>query len=365
MTAEPAIQGERAALQGVEAHVPEAASVRRLYVVGGQQRGLRPMRAHFRGHWYEYQKAVAAELDIATGAATQRAEWVTPESARPDVNPAILFKSGTRVGDRLYVTSQTEVFVYKLPSFQLETYLSLPFFNDVHHVRPTPDGTLLIAVTGLDMVAEVTTAGELVRAWNVHEPGASVWGGRFSPEVDYRRVTTTKPHLAHPNHVFYLGNEPWVTRFEQRDAMSLDDSSRRIEIGVERLHDGIVHGDNVYFTAVDGKVVIADTKTLTVTEIIDLTTMHPPDTLLGWCRGLMLDGDRMYVGFTTIRPTRFHENVSWLKNGFRRYLGTHVAVYDLRERRCVAQLDTEVAGVNAVFGIYAADDEGGFEGSPT
>ena len=202
-------------------------------------------------------------------------------------------------GNRLYVTSQTEVFVYTLPDFKLETYLSLPFFNDVHHVRPTPDGTLLIAVTGLDMVAEVATDGELVRAWNVYEPGASVWGGRFSPEVDYRRVTTTKPHLAHPNHVFYLGNEPWVTRFEQRDAMSLDDPSRRIEIGVERLHDGIVYGDNVYFTAVDGKVVIADTKTLTVTEIIDLTTMHPPDTLLGWCRGLMLDGDRMYVGFTT------------------------------------------------------------------
>src|SRR3954466_10177826 len=155
MTVEPAIGGERAALQGAEAYVPAAASVHRLYVVGGQQRGLRPMRAHFRGHWYEYQKAVAAELDIATGLSTLHTEWVTPDGARPDVNPAILFKSGTRVGDRLYLTSQTEVFVYTLPDFTLETYLSLPFFNDVHHVRPTPEGNLLIAVTGLDMVAEV------------------------------------------------------------------------------------------------------------------------------------------------------------------------------------------------------------------
>jgi len=173
MTVEPAIGGERAALQGAEAHVPDAASVHRLYVVGGQQLGLRPMRAHFRGHWYEYQRCVAAELDIATGVATQRTAWETPEGARPEVNPAILFKSGTRVGDRLYVTSQTEVFVYTLPDFKHETYLSLPFFNDVHHARPTPDGTILIAVTGLDMVAEVSTDGELVRAWNVYEPGSS------------------------------------------------------------------------------------------------------------------------------------------------------------------------------------------------
>jgi hypothetical protein len=45
--------------------------------------------------------------------------------------------------------------------------------------------------------------------------------------------------------------------------------------------------------------------------------------------------------------------VAWLKNGFRHYLGTHVALYDLKERRCLAQLDVESHGLNAVFGIYA------------
>ncbi len=74
--------------------------------------------------------------------------------ACPPDDPAILFKSGTLANGLLYLTTQTEVLVYRVPSFELTTGISLPSFNDVHHVRPTADGTLLVAVTGLDMVAE-------------------------------------------------------------------------------------------------------------------------------------------------------------------------------------------------------------------
>ena len=69
---------------------------------------------------------------------------------------------------------------------------------------------------------------------------------------------------------------------------------------------------------------------------------------------LLVDGDRLWVGFSRMRATRFRDNVAWVKNGFRRWLGTHVACYDLRERRCIAQIGTEEAGLDAVFGIHAA-----------
>lgn len=329
-------------------------AVSELYIVGGQQRGLQPISAHFTGNWYEYERAVALHADVTTGETRRILEWVTPPGSRPIQNPAILFKSGSLHGDRLFLTTQTEVLVYRVPSFELESYISLPFFNDVHHARPSSDGNILVAITGLDMVAEVTHGGDVVRTWNVLDLKESVWGSRFSPDVDYRLIPTTKPHLAHPNHVFTIGDEPWATRFEQRDAISLLDPTRRIDIGIERLHDGIVYGDRVFFTAVDGKVVIADTRTLKVTEVIDLTSMHEPETLLGWCRGLMLDGDRMWIGFSRMRPTKFRKNVAWVKNGFRHSLGTHVGLYDLRERRLVAQLNVDAAGLNAVFGIYPA-----------
>jgi hypothetical protein len=323
---------------------------RRLYVAGGQQRTLRGLTADM-DSWYEYQKALIIELDSPTGAAKTVAEYVSPTDAAPDDEPAILFKSGTLVGNELFIVTQTEVMIYAVPSFERSTYISLPMFNDVHHVRPTPNGTLLVANTGLDTVVELTRAGDVVRVTNVL--GQDEWGGgRFSPDVDYRKVKTTKPHLAHPNHVFYIGDEPWATRFQQKDAVSLVDATRRIDIGLERIHDGLVDNGRVYFTTVDGKVAIADTATLDVIRVIDLTESHPQDMLLGWARGILVDGDNMWVGFSRIRPTKFRENVGWVLRGMKRDFGTHVGCYDISTGTSLGQFALEDAGLSAVFGIY-------------
>ncbi len=324
-----------------------------LYVAGGQQRSLRSLRDGTDG-WYEYQKGLILEVDTTSANSTVKVEYVSPIDACPVEDPAILFKSGTLVGDKLYVCTQTEVLVYRVPSFERIAYISLPFFNDVHHVRPTPHGTLLIANTGLDMVVETTWGGEVVNIWNVL--GEDPWG-RFSKETDYRRIKTTKPHLAHPNHVFHIDDEPWATRFEQRDAVSLVDPSRSISIGLERVHDGVVSGGYVYFTTVDGRVAIADTTSLRVVEVIDLTRAHPADMLLGWARGLLVEGDRIWVGFSRIRPTKIRENVGWVLRGLKRDFGTHIGSYDLKSGQSLAQIPVESSGLSAVFGIYRAPTE--------
>jgi len=302
--------------------------------------------------WYEYQKGVVLYLDTGTGTATREVEYVSPPEAAEQDSPRILFKSGTLQDGLLYLCTQTEVMVYRPPTFQMLTYISLPMFNDVHHVRPTPDGNLLVANTGLDTVVELTLAGDVVKIWNVL--GEDPWA-RFSRETDYRMVKTTKPHLAHPNHVFYIGDEPWSTRFEQRDAVSLVDPTRRIDIGLERIHDGEVHDGHVYFTTVDGNVVIADTATLKVVEVIDLTKLHPADMLLGWARGLYVDGRYMWVGCSRIRPTKFRENLGWVLQGLKRDFGTHVGCYDLHTRKSLGQINVEEFGLSAIFGIYPAD----------
>ncbi len=334
----------------VSSHVPGLAS--RLYVAGGQQRSLRGLTADM-DSWYEYQKGVILDLETATGAAHVVVDYVSPPDACSAEDPAILFKSGTLVGDLLYTTTQTEVLVYRVPSFERLAYVSLPMFNDVHHVRPTPQGNLLVANTGLDNVVEVSLTGEIAHIWNVL--GEDPWA-RFSPTTDYRLVKSTKPHLAHPNHVFYIGSEPWATRFQQKDAVSLVDPARRIDIGLERVHDGLVHDGRVYFTTVDGKVAIADTDSLRLLEVIDLTSAHPADMLLGWARSLMIDGDHLWVGFSRIRPTKFRENVGWVLRGLKRDFGTHVGCYDLRSHESIAQIPVESLGLSAIFGIYHAPD---------
>jgi hypothetical protein len=333
------------------ASAPSSAATERLshlYVAGGQQRTLRPLGAGMQD-WYEYQRGLILELDTTNGATRVMVDYVSPPEVCPPNAPAILFKSGTLVDDVLYVSTQTEVMAFRVPTFERILYISLPMFNDVHHVRPTPDGNLLVANTGLDTVVELTPGGDVVKIINVL--GEDPWA-RFSPDVDYRLIPTTKPHLAHPNHVFHIDGEPWATRFQQKDAVSLVDPSRRIDIGLERVHDGLVYGGHVYFTTVDGKVAIADTKTLRLVEVMDLTKSHPPDMLLGWARSLLVDGRYLWVGFSRIRPTKIRENVGWVMRGLKRDFGTHVGCYDLTTGASIAQFNVEAHGLSAIFGIY-------------
>ena len=98
------------------------------------------------------------------------------------------------------------------------------------------------------MVLEVTLDGRVLREWPVL--GNNAWD-RFSHSVDYRKVST-KPHLSHPNFVFEISDDVWVTRLRQRDAICLTRPAEPININLERPHDGLLHESLLYFTTVDG-----------------------------------------------------------------------------------------------------------------
>jgi len=319
-----------------------------VYVIGGQQRQLRPLLAGAQD-WYAYQKGLIFLIDLERGTVERCVECVSPPEACAEHDPVILFKSGTCHDNKLYVCTQTEVLVYALPHFAQVGYISLPCFNDLHHVRPTPEGTLLVANTGLDMVLELTPEGEILREWSTL--GGDPWAP-FSRELDYRKGISTKPHRSHPNHLFYVGPEIWATRFEQKDAISLNHPERRIPIGIERPHDGVPHDGRIYFTTVNGHIVIANQATLSVETVIDLNTMHDSNRLSGWCRGILIDGDTILVGFSRLRPTKIRANVSWVKNNFKQFAPTHLACYDLARKSCLFEIDLEPYDLNAVFSIF-------------
>jgi hypothetical protein len=322
-----------------------------LYVIGGRQREARKLLAS--SDWYEYEHGVLLRVDPAAGSVETLLEYVSPPGTTVDKDPQVLFKSATLVGDRLYATTQTEVIVFSMPDLTQLHHISLPFFNDVHHARPTPDGNILVAVSGLDMCAELTPDGEVVREWSTldgEEPFT-----RFSRDIDYRMGISTKPHASHPNYVFYIGDEPWATRFQTRDAVSLNDRSRRIEIGLEKVHDGVVQNGHVYFTTVNGNVVVADTQTLEVEEVIDLNELHHGETLIGWARGLHFAADgAAWVGFSRMRATKLRENVGWVVHKLKRPEPTHIARYDLQRRTLLQEINVEDQGLSAVFSILPA-----------
>jgi hypothetical protein len=317
-----------------------------LYVVGGQQRAPRSLLEG--GDWYGYARGIVLRVDGDD--VTTAASYESPPGTCAPGDP-VLFKSATRRGDRLYACTQTEVVVLAVPGFEVLHHLSLPVFNDVHHVLPTDRGTVLVANSGLEMVLEVTLDGRVERIWNVL--GEDPWE-RFSPDVDYRMGVDLKPHRAHPNHVFLVGEETWVTRFELRDAVCLDDHRRRIVIGDERVHDGVVHGGLVHFTTVDGTVVVADPETLEVVDRVRLDVPGSSESVTGWCRGLLVDGDHAWVGYSRIRATRLRQTVSWVRTGLQRSLPTRIARHRLADWSFDGEVDLEPHGLNAVFTIAPA-----------
>jgi hypothetical protein len=322
----------------------------KFYVSGGRLRSTVFRKLE---EWQSCDQALLIELDTEKNQSRSCVKYVSPPDVRPDELPAILFKSTTIRENKLYTCTSTEVLVYELPSFRLLHYISLPCFNDLHHVYPTEYGTLLVVVTGLDMVVEVAPEGTVVREWGVL--GEDPWA-RFSRQTDYRKIPTTKPHRSHPNHAFELDGEIWVTRLQQRDAICLSRPGPRIDIAIQRPHDGYVFGDRIYFTTVDGHVVIVNAKTLKVEQTIDLNEMSgQPGQVLGWCRGVLpLDERFVWVGFTRVRPTKFVENIAWIKNGnTNRNKPSHVALYDLQSRRCEREIELEPHGIGVVFSFLA------------
>ena len=220
-------------------------------------------------------------------------------------------------------------------------------------MRPGKNGNLLVVSTGLDMVFEIDSDDNIANEWCVAKD--SGWN-RFSRMEDYRRIATTKPHKSHPNYVFELKGELWATRFMQRDAVCVTDPARSFKIADESTPDGEVQGERLYFTTVDGHVVVIDASTQEVHEDHDLNRIEGTDYPLGWCRGISVTGEHeVVVGYSRIRPTRFRENIRWIRHRFGVKTGalrpSRIAAYDLESETRKWEVVLEDHGVNAIFSV--------------
>ena len=329
----------------------------KLYVLGGRERKLGLSEPTPKDEWYLYESALILEVDTGSGTVRVCVEYQSPPEARAGRQQAAHFHAGAMVGNTMYTCTSTEVLIYQVPDFKQIGYISLPCFNDVHHVTPSSDGNLLVVSTGLEMVVKITPRGEILAEWGAL--GGDPWA-RFSHDIDYRRVASTKPHVSHPNFAFELGGEVWVTRFHQHDAISLNGSSRRIKIADEGVHDGLEWGEQLLFTAVDGKIVAVNRRSLQLEQVINLRQIQDRNqqVLPAWCRGILpVDEGRIWVGFTRIRQTIFRENVRWVKTVLREGIvvrPTHIALFDIVNEACLQEFNLEPHGMNAVYGIFAA-----------
>jgi hypothetical protein len=323
-----------------------------VWLTGGRQRATTQSHELFR-----CDTALVLAIDIERKTARTLVEYKSRPEARPNKDSSVLFKSGHLTQNSLFLCTTTEVVILNRSTFDQENYISLPIFNDLHHVLSHPRKGVVVTSTGLDGVFQLNSCGRVVSEWSVtDEP---IWS-RFSKDVDYRMIISTKPHRSHPNFSFFLDDELYVNRFDQKDCICLTNphlpSFKYGEVGG---HDGILRGDFLYLTTVDGRVLIFHKKTRRLENIIDINEISDTDYALGWCRGVEVLGDgNVLVGFSRLRPTKWKQNIGWVK--YRMGLSKHAPTLPTRllcvapnTRRILWELNLEPFGLNELFSVIA------------
>lgn len=302
-----------------------------------------------------YGCAKLLRLDLVSGEVSQLISIDQGNENFPDEHPNLEFTVGDIERGTLWLTTDTEVRRYRYPSLELHSTYSYPFFHNIHSVAVQGD-ELYVTSTGLDLVVVLKkNDGSLVKLINCD--GKPVWH-RFSERTDYRKVYSTRPHDCHPNYVFWIGDEPWVTRCTQEDAVCLSNTSKRIDVSGSRrpisVHDGLVKDGKIYFTTVDGAVVVADSLSLGVIEIIELNSLQGFGGARGWCRGLCFLGDLLYVGFSCLRKTRRIEKIRWvsrLLNGGDVHAEASVLAINLKSKEIVRDYRMPKGMADAIYAL--------------
>lgn len=292
-----------------------------------------------------YSKAVLLEIDFAGKRILRRLEMDRETIDYPVGGYATNFTVPARNGDTLHLPSHGSIYEVHLPTLEVRGRLTNKLLNDVHHVH-AKNGSLHVVSTGLDRVVELDKATGEVR--DVHPVLEGVRD--LDPAEDYR-LRNTKPHLAHPNFVYFVDGEPWVTRAKQFDTAPLHDHLRAIPLADVMVHDGIEHDGLHYFTAVRGLVLTVDVRRGKVLGSLDLMSKRW-HLLAGWCRGLHVTEEHFYVGFSVFRRTRSVENIAWLKaklTGQNPPMPTRIEKIDRRTGRLVDSFEFDPVDLNAVF----------------
>lgn len=309
----------------------------KLLVAGGR---MRPAGVADRDHEPLYREARLVRLDTATGAVEPVLSWTSTGPWDPE-RVGHCFKGLRREGDELVLCTEREVIVADLDG-RVREVTSHPWFNDLHDAL-RHDGRLYACSTGLDAVLALD--GGDVR--EVHR-----LGDRPLDDRDYRAIST-KPHAVHPNHLFAWDGRLWVTCFHASQAVALGAPERRLDVGGPP-HDGLPVGDRVWFTTVDGRLVAVDPRTGGREA-----RAIPGPAPLGWCRGLWIEGDVAWVGFSRLRATTARRHLArlrgWLRGGrFDARHATRVIAHQLSTGEVIGSWDLESAGLHAIFALAPA-----------
>ncbi|QIB64699.1 hypothetical protein [Kineobactrum salinum] len=324
-------------------------TVKKLLVSGGC---LRPNGFEL-GEGKYYDRASLVLLDLQRGEFTEILSKSDGGANYPAEHPNQQYTAACLDGDILWLPTDTEILQYRLPELELLSCYSHPCFHNIHSVQVVGD-ELAVTSTGLDNVVLLDRAtGAINRIINTQ--GLDPWH-RFDAATDYRLVHSTRPHDSHPNYVFQLDGKLWVTRCSTEDAVCLEDVEQRIDLGEGEdisAHDGLWWGETLVFTRVDGMLILCDPVRKKVIENHDPFRLHR-NRPKGWCRGLHIDGDMFYIGYSRLRKTNLKSKLRFLSQGNFKYGSGNnslVVAYNMKQQKVDRVYESPEGMVDAIYGI--------------
>lgn len=288
----------------------------------------------------KYTDAIVSVIDLSACGKFSLVSGLnfTPDIGQNNYAPEtnIVYKSASLIENKLLVPTETEIKEIDISKMEVTQNYSLSCFNDLHHVTQHRDH-LYIANTGVDTVTQLSLLDKSLTQHQVIENTVT----RITDNYDYRRLPSTKPHIAHPNFCFVLNEELWVTRCDFMDAVSLSVPRKRIFIGDGLVHDGVVYGKHVYFTTVNGHIKAYDKKT---TELhCDLNLRVIDESLNGWFRGICpISHGIVIIGMSKPRKSKRMPS---------RGNGSKLILVDIYRKKILQTWNIGKLGLDAVFSI--------------
>lgn len=305
--------------------------------------GIRPG-----GRPNEPLRPLLREVDVDRGEILRDLSWDTEPGFLSGPSADQEFTAASWRDRRTLVQpTHTEILEIDVPRWKVMRVSSHPLFHSVHSAVPCGGGGVVVSSAGNDSVLVLDDEGRLER--HHYLPGAG-FHERFSGVHDFRRAhhDAFKPHHYHPNYAAFVGDQLWVTCFETRSAGPIGADPLRFR-GIP--HDGRAIDGRLWFTWVSGQVAVVDPVSR-ATEIIDVAAMDGRPQRLGWCRGVEVVGDRLFVGMTMLRRTRHREVMRTLLLGAAgEKLPTRIVEVDLRSHRIVREIEVGNAAGGTIYGL--------------
>lgn len=196
-------------------------------------------------------------------------------------------------------------------------------FNDLHSLQSDKD-YIYVANTGRDSIDIFNHELELQQRlacislddWEKRKAGDYDASGNYYNSVDCKLAFNQRkvPDKWHLNHVFRapdnIGGQVIATSFSARRLLDVVSMKPVSSTFPSQPHDGLIYKGELWVSTVSGKIYRSSLKIPFVFEMVfDLFQVASYE---GWCRGLLIVDDIMFIGITGIHEVS--KRTSWLND---------------------------------------------------